>query len=137
MADVVITAGGVRLDARFEEAAAPVTCQALRQLLPLASQIVHVRWSGEAVWVPLGEMKLDVPPENATSYPAPGHILLYPGGLSETEILIAYGPTHFASKAGSLAGNHVLTITSGVEHLRPLGQKTLWHGAQALRIELI
>jgi len=135
VADLVITAGGVRLAARFEEAAAPKTCMVLRGLLPIESQIVHVRWSGEAVWVPMGEMHLNLPPENATCYPSPGQILLYPGGVSETEILIAYGATSFASKAGALAGNHVLTVTDGLEHLRPLGERTLWHGALAIRME--
>lgn len=135
MADVIISVGDIRLEARFEIQAAPRSCTALQALLPFASQIVHVRWSGEAVWVPMGEMHLDLPPENATSYPSPGQILLYPGGISETEILIAYGATHFASKAGTLAGNHVLTITRGAEHLRPIGERVLWHGAMPLRIE--
>jgi hypothetical protein len=134
---VRLTAGDVRLEARFETKAAPRTCAVFRGLLQFASQIVHVRWSGEAVWVPMGDMHLDLPPENATSYPTPGQILLYPGGISETEILIAYGPTSFGSKAGSLAGNHVLTVTAGAEHLRSIGERTLWHGAQALKIELI
>jgi len=129
--------GEVRLEATFEEHAAPQTCEALRRLLPFVSKVVHVRWSGEAMWVPMGEMALPLPPENATSYPSPGQILLYPGGMSETEILIAYGPTHFASKAGTLAGNHVLTLTSGLEHLRPLGESTLWEGAKFFRIERI
>lgn len=137
MADVIITAGDVRLEARFEERAAPRTSAALRDMLPFVSQIVHVRWSGEAVWVPMGELHLDLPPENATTYPSPGQILLYPGGISETEILIAYGATHFASKAGSLAGNHVLTVTAGAERLRGIGEQTLWHGALPLRIELV
>jgi hypothetical protein len=132
---VIMTVGGVKLAARFEEAAAPRTCEALRQLLPFASRVVHVRWSGEAVWVPMGDLNLGVPPENATAYPSPGQILLYPGGISETELLIAYGPTHFASKAGTLAGNHVLTITSGAEHLRDLGRRALWEGAQPFTIE--
>jgi len=137
VADVIITAGDVRLEARFEERAAPRTSAALRDMLPFVSQIVHVRWSGEAVWVPMGELHLDLPPENATTYPSPGQILLYPGGISETEILIAYGATHFASKAGSLAGNHVLTVTAGAERLRGIGEQTLWHGALPLRIELV
>ncbi len=33
----------------------------------------------------------DLSYENHTSYPAPGEIILYPGGISETEILLAYG----------------------------------------------
>ena len=35
-------------------------------------------------------------PENATSYPAPGQVLWYPGGISETELLFPYGGTLFA-----------------------------------------
>ena len=136
MSYVIITVGGVKLAARFEDAAAPKTCQAIRALLPFSSKCVHVRWSGEAVWVPMGERHLPLAPENATSYPAPGQILLYPGGISETEILLAYGPAHFASKAGTLAGNHVLTVTSGVEHLKELGRRTLWDGAQSFTMEL-
>lgn len=136
MSYVIITVGNVKLAARFEEAAAPKSCEAIRALLPFSSKCVHVRWSGEAVWVPMGDRHLAVPSENATSYPAPGQILLYPGGISETEILMAYGATHFASKAGTLAGNHVLTVTSGVEHLRELGRRTLWEGAQTFTMEL-
>jgi hypothetical protein len=135
MSDVGITAGPFRFTARFERDAAPRTCAAFERLLPFTNRLVHVRWSGEAVWVPLGDLELGLPAENATSYPAPGQILLYPGGFSETEILIAYGPTCFASKAGQLAGNHFLTITSGAEHLHELGVATLWQGAQGILIE--
>jgi hypothetical protein len=135
MSDVGITAGPFRFTARFERDAAPRTCAAFERLLPFTNRLVHVRWSGEAVWVPLGDLELGLPAENATSYPAPGQILLYPGGFSETEILIAYGPTCFASKAGQLAGNHFLTITSGAEHLHELGVATLWRGAQGILIE--
>ena len=58
MSDVIIIAGGMRFAARFEETTTPRTCAALRRLLPFVSQIVHVRWSGEAVWVPMGDMDL-------------------------------------------------------------------------------
>jgi hypothetical protein len=135
MTDVVIKAGSFRFTAKFETTAAPRTCEAFRKLLPFANQLLHVRWSGEAVWVPLGDLAVGVSAENATCYPSPGQILLYPGGTSETEILIAYGPTSFASKAGPLAGNHFLTIVSGAEHLRDLGEATLWRGAQPIVIE--
>ena len=132
MAEVVITVGPFTLIAKLETEAAPLTCAAFRRMLPLNEQLLHVRWSGQAVWLPLGELHLDVPPENATSYPAVGQILLYPGGISETEILIAYGPTRFASKAGQLAGNHFLTLSSGAEHLKEIGRRALWQGAQPL-----
>ena len=76
-----------------------------------------MRWSGEACWIPLGDFDLGLAPENHTSYPAPGQILLYPGGISETEILLGYGAVRFASKVGQLAGNHFLTIIEGNENL--------------------
>ena len=135
MSDVVLSLGPCRFEARFESGAAPRTCAAFLALLPFTSQVIHVRWSGEAVWAPLGDLSIGVAPENATTYPHPGEVLWYPGGVSETELLIAYGRTHFASKAGSLAGNHFLTITSGLEHLREMGRLVLWQGAQPLRID--
>ena len=125
-----ITAGPFQFTARFEAAAAPKTCVAFRALLPYRQRIIHVRWSGEACWIPLGDLDLGLGFENHTSYPAPGQILLYPGGISETEILLAYGGVRFASKMGQLAGNHFLTIETGMENLAALGKKVLWEGAQ-------
>jgi hypothetical protein len=43
-------------------------------------------------------------------FPLPNKSLCIPGGISETEILLAYGGVRFASKVGQLAGNHFLTI---------------------------
>ena len=122
-------------DARFESEAAPATCAAFQARLPFESQIVHVRWSGEGVWIPLGDTQFGVGYENHTSHPAPGQILLYPGGISETEILLAYGGVHFASKMGQLAGNHFITLTSGLEKLPEIGKLALWKGAQPIRFE--
>ncbi|MCL3883116.1 DUF3830 family protein [Marivita sp. GX14005] len=136
MSDTVrITAGRYRFDARFESAAAPDTVAAIRKRLPYRGQLVHVRWSGEGVWVPLGDTDFGVGYENHTSHPAPGHMLLYPGGISETEIILAYGGLDFSSKIGQLAGNHFLTITSDLDDLPRLGHDVLWKGAQDLLIE--
>ncbi len=127
-----ITVGERRFVARLEEEAAPQTVAAFRRLLPLESRIIQARWSGQSAWIPFGELDVGVGPENATSYPAPGEILLYPGGVSETEILFPYGPTCFASKAGQLAGNHFATIVEGRERLLELGELVLWQGAQPI-----
>ena len=135
MSDVLIKAAAFTFPARFETAAAPKTCEAFRKLLPFKNNLVHVRWSGEGRnAVPLGDLALALSSENATSYPSAGQVLLYPGGVSETEILISYGPTNFASKAGQLAGNHFLTIVSGLEQLGELGRLVLWRGAQSIEI---
>jgi hypothetical protein len=131
-----ITVGDFEFGARLEEEKAPNTVAALRRLLPLESKLVQARWSGEAAWVPLGwELELGIGPENATSYPGPGELLLYPGGLSEVEILFPYGATLFASKMGQLAGNHFATIEAGRERLPELGNAILWDGALDLRIQ--
>lgn len=132
MSLIRITAGPYDFLARFEDTDAPATCARFRALLPYRERIIHVRWSGEACWIPLGATEFGLGFENATSYPAPGQILLHPGGVSETEILLGYGAVRFASKVGQLAGNHFLTIVAGLENLAPLGKLTLWSGAQPI-----
>lgn len=102
----------------------------IRGLLPFRSKIVQARWSGEAAWIPLGDLQVGVTFENHTSHPAPGEILLYPGGYSETEILFPYGATMFASKMGQLAGNHFATVIEGVDRLGEVGRLVMWEGAQ-------
>ena len=136
MSTLRITAGPFAFTARLEEEAAPNTCAAFRGLLPYRQKLIHARWSGEACWIPLGEFALGVSFENHTSHPAPGEVLWYPGGFSETELLFPYGATMFASKLGQLAGNHFLTIVEGRERLRELGRIVLWQGAQDIVFEL-
>lgn len=140
MPQIRITAGGFRFLADTHPDA-PQTVAAFLRLLPYRQKLIHVRWSGEGCWVPLGEFVLEnagrkVGFENHTSHPSVGDILFYPGGYSETEIILAYGSCSFSSKMGQLAGNHFLTIVEGRQQLRALGVKTLWEGAQDVAFEL-
>ena len=132
---LLITVGSLGFRARLERDAAPRTCEALVSLLPLEGQLLQARWSGEAAWLPLGDLDLGLGHENSTTYPGAGELLLYPGGLSETEILFPYGATSFASRVGPLAGNHFATVEDGRELLAELGRLVVWEGAQELRIE--
>jgi hypothetical protein len=136
MPRIRITAGTLSLTAETHPDA-PETVSAFVNMLPYRNKLIHVKWSGEAVWVPLGDFQLGVGFENHTCHPSVGDILFYPGNLSETEIILAYGGCSFASKMGPLAGNHFLTIVEGREQLKELGRRVLWDGAQDVLFELI
>ncbi len=131
--NIQIESGVYRFEAELLTHLAPRTCERFLEALPLSDKIIHVRWSGEACWIPFGDRDFGVSYENATSFPAPGDVLLYPGGFSETEIIIGYGAVRFASKMGQLAGNHFMSIKGDRETLAELGRKTLWEGAQPIR----
>ena len=133
-----MTIGGEIFQARLRVDLAPRSCERLLQLLPYRGELIHAQWSGQSCWSPLGsswpagERLL---PESALAYPAPGEVLLFGGELSEPELLIAYGPTRFASMAGPLAGNPVLKIETDIARLAELGRQILRRGALELRIE--
>ena len=132
-----ISVGDLVFLARLERERAPATVVALLRVLPLSGSLLQARWSGEAAWMPLGSLDVGVGAENVSQRPAPGQILLHPLGISETEILIPYGETVFASKAGPLRGNHVMTIVEGEELLAELGRRVLWQGAQPIHLVAI
>jgi len=135
---IEIKSGGFTFQAKLEEELAPKTCAQFLELLPYHQKVIHSRWSGEAVWIPLGDFDLGVDFENHTSHASRGDVLFYPGGFSETEFLFVYGSSVFASKMGQLAGNHFLTMTKGHDQLADFGKKVLWEGAQDiefLRVE--
>ena len=116
---------------------APKTVAAISNLLPYERKVIHARFSGEAIWVPLPEdFPVNTGHENPTSYPSRGELLYYPGFTSEKEILIPYGSAIFASKVGLLPGNHFATIREGLDRLEKLGQRVLWEGAKQIVIDL-
>src|SRR5262249_17783805 len=124
--------GPLRFIARWEEANAPKTVAAIRRHLPLEAAAIQAGWSGESAWAPISDYDIRVDYENPTSHPAPGDLLLYPGGISEREILLPYGSAMFASKVGQLAGNHFATIVEGRDQLVEMGRLVLGAGGQKL-----
>jgi Protein of unknown function (DUF3830) len=136
MADLTIRVGDLHFTARWEPEA-PRTVEAVRRLLPMESQLIHCRWSGEGTWIPLGDLQTGVGFEHHTSHPAPGELLIYTGDLSECEILMPYGACAFSSKLGQLAGNHFATLEPDDgwrDRLREVGRRVLWQGAQPIEI---
>src|ERR1700680_158898 len=126
-----------KFGARLEFERPRETCAKFTAMLPLKTRLIQARWSGEAAWIPLGDLDLGLGYENHTSHPAPGHLLLYPGGISETEILFPYGSTLFARQAAQLAGNHFATIEDGFEQLAELGSIVVMKGAQDILFESV
>lgn len=137
LAEVRILVSGLEFGARFEEASAPLTCSAFREQLPFTRKMIHCRWSGEGVWIPMAPWRLPWHTENSTTRPSPGQVLLYAGGRSEPELLVPYGECIFNSKSGVLSGNHFLTIVLNLDSLAELGRRLLWEGAKDCSIEVI
>jgi len=132
---IKITIGELVLKAELHIDRAPETCRLLTKGMPITGNLIQARWSGEAAWLQMDPYGIEAPQENATSYPGPGQLLYYPGGVSEKEILVPYGSARFASKFGLLPGNHFATITEGVDLLEDVGRMVSWEGAQSIRIE--
>jgi hypothetical protein len=136
MGDLQISVGDLHFSARWDPAA-PRTIEAIRALLPLSSQVIHCRWTGESVWIPFGDFRPGIDYENHTSHPAPGHLAIYPGGISECEIFFPYGSCTCSSKVGQLAANVFATVVPDEgwdDRLRELGRRCLWEGAQPISI---
>jgi hypothetical protein len=128
--ELTIDVADYTFTAELFEDAAPKSVDAMREFLPLQSELMHVRWSGIATWINIDEIDLpEIPRENHTVYPSRGDVLLYPGYRNEQEILVACGPTCFKSPAGELAGNHVATIDAPADTLKQLEERTLEEGS--------
>jgi len=137
MSEIELLVNGEAYTAPLLESEAPESVAAVREFLPLESELMHVRWSGHATWINIDEIDLDdVPRENHTVYPSRGDLLLYPGFRNEQEILLACGPTCFKSPAGELAGNHFATLDASREQLKELELLTLREGIQDITVRM-
>lgn len=54
MTKLLVIAGPYKFEARLDTYLAPYTCAAFEKIVPYDSQLVHVRWNGEGVWIALG-----------------------------------------------------------------------------------
>jgi hypothetical protein len=134
---LTIADGAFEFTATLLPEEAPRTVGTVRDLLPLRTELMHVRWSGHATWMNIDDVELpEVPRENHTVYPSRGDLLLYPGFRNEQEILFPCGPTCFKSPAGELAGNHFATVDATRTELRELEELTLQEGVQPITLAL-
>lgn len=131
-----IVIGELKFTARLEHALSPITCAKFCAVLPFREKLVQARWSGEAAWIPLGNLDLGAAKESATGTPKPGEILFHPTDHSECEILVPYGECTFRCKDGDLVGNHFLTIVEGQQQLARVGELVLWRGSQDIEFSI-
>lgn len=131
-----IVIADLKFTARLERALSPVTCAKFCATLPFRGKLLQARWSGEAAWIPLGNLDLRVAKESAIGTPKPGEILFHPADHSECEILVPYGKCTFRCKDGDLVGNHFLTIVEGQQRLAQVGELVLWRGGQDIEFSI-
>ena len=137
MSDVELVVDGDVLTAELLPERAPESVAAVRDFLPLETELMHVRWSGHATWVNIDDIDLPgLPRENHTVYPSCGDLLLYPGYRNEQEILVPCGPTCFKSPAGELAGNHFATLDTPRDRLADIEERTLRTGVLDITVRL-
>lgn len=107
MGELKIQAGAYQFEAKLEEALAPRTCATFLSLLPYKQKIIHVRWSGEACWIPLGELDLGLTFENHTSFPAPAKSLFIQAASAKRKF---YSPTAAFTLRARSASLRVITF---------------------------
>src|SRR5271156_6932068 len=110
MMSLKVTITGMPSDAHFEEKASK-TCAAFKERLPIESSIVHVPAAAKRCGFRLAIMISALASKTIEAIRRRDRSP-YPGGIGETEILLAYGGVPFASKLGQVAGKHFITLTS-------------------------
>lgn len=135
MSQLIVRAGDFTFQARFEEALAPKTVAAFRKAMPFQSQAIHNRWSGEAVWMPLGDLDFGVSYQepHQPSRTRPDHPLSRRHQRDRNlgwPMAACITPARWASPWQSL--HHP---DPGLENLTAFGKTVLWKGAQNIPFE--
>jgi hypothetical protein len=128
--ELVLKQKDVRAVATFLEDAAPRTCAALWDMLPIEGETFHAKWAGRELYTLVQPPKVSPGLENATIMPIPGDLLWFdvspdsidipiemrkanPRGF--VDIAVFYGRNNFLlSPQGFMPGNLFATITEGL-----------------------
>ena len=106
MSDLLIAAGPFRFKGRLESGKAPLTCAAFLDMLPFKEHLLHVRWSGESTWVPLGNLPSPFRPRTPRRIRSLVKYFFILAESAKLKCSFRTDSTQFGSKAGLLAGNH-------------------------------
>lgn len=137
--ELVLKQKGVRAVATFLDDAAPRTCAALWEMLPIDGDTFHAKWAGRELYTLVPPPATSPGLENATIMPIPGDLLWFdvspdsidlpiemrkanPRGL--VDIAVFYGRNNFLlSPQGFMPGNLFATITEGLaEYAKACGE---------------
>jgi len=136
VSQVNITIGRLRFTARFEEAAAPPICAAFRTLLHSKSNCAGALERGSCVgttWRPRAGSAIGERYESSLA----GRFSLLSWERERDRVAVAHVIARVSrAKFGQLAGNHFLTITSGLEGPRRAWPTRIVKGSQTILIEL-
>lgn len=126
---------GIVVHARIESDEAPDYSGFLLDCLPAEGRVLHAKWGGEEVWMPLSKAPKSRP-DNLTILPSKGEILLVTPEPGACDLAIWYGRGWCFGASGFVPGCHVATVTRDLPALMRAGRAVLESGATILRVEL-
>jgi hypothetical protein len=138
MSALHISIGGRLFAARLRWDLAPQSCERLTAMVPFRGDVIHARWSGEAIWSSLSTVWPNasmLEREHATAHPEPSEVLLFADGRNEPELLNLWCLPISRARWGPLEGNPVLLSQEDLPQLGERGRAILILGAVELRID--
>jgi hypothetical protein len=129
--EIIFAKRDVRGVATLLDDAAPLTCAAVWDALPLEGDAFHARWAGREVYTLVPPLGSDPGEENATIFPIPGDLLYLPvspasidipperrTGQPIVDIALFYGRNNYLlGPAGHMPGNLFATVTENLAGL--------------------
>jgi hypothetical protein len=135
MTKIKLSLDGTTFEGELYEDAAPKTCKALLESLPLEGNATHAAWSGENLFVMWDRtnVKAKFEPENQTIYGSNGE-LLWDIDPKIYELYIAYGQAQYRYKTGNLVPNLFGRIIGDGRPLQEIGKRIQKEGSKKIRI---
>jgi hypothetical protein len=138
MRRVEIDLDGVVAVARLLEEAAPLTCQALWDLLPIQDRTIHVQWSG-AAWRTEGNYQLrpqDAERENLVTELQAGDVIYHANfAIPNLKIGFAYGLSKWLAPYGeTLPVDLIGKIEDNLDAFTAVCEKIMYEGPKKVEI---
>jgi hypothetical protein len=141
--EIIFVNRNVRGVATLLDDAAPRTCAAVWDALPLENVTNHARWAGREVYILVPPLASDPGDENSTVFPIPGDLLFFTVPASSidvpperrtgkpfVDVALFYGRnSHLLGPAGYMSGNLFATVTENLAGLAAACESIFREGA--------